>query len=352
MDANSVAVVKILKYGVLVLLVMVSAGCGWRAFVKKQTMTCDELGMVKHLNLSENQINQLELLRAKPLFEFSESDLDLYLSFMYATEPDQRKRIVHYARKALGQPYSIYLLGEFPFEMYDPDPLYILEQSDCLVFSEHMYAMALSWNWRSFFNILQRIRYKNGEISMVTRNHYTIPDWEQYNKWLLEDITDQVAPDMTKSLTVKTNRKDFFKKYNIMYDGEETIINTTYIPPEAVPEAIKHLKEGDFVNVIRGFEEPGWCGHTGLITIGADGTVNFLHSTPPRVREQPIIEYMEKSLAANPQKEKQKKARFYGYKFLRFRDDALERLRELDGADAPRVTGPRGILNEAPPTQP
>ena len=39
------------------------------------------------------------------------------------------------ARKNLGQPYDIYLLGEMPFETYDPQPIYCLSKSDCVVFA-------------------------------------------------------------------------------------------------------------------------------------------------------------------------------------------------------------------------
>ena len=110
----------------------------------------------------------------------------------------------------------------------------------------------------------------------------------------------------------------------------------------------RKLKNADFVNVIRGFDEPSFCGHTGLITISDDGTVNFLHSTPPRVIEQPILEYMEKCVNANPEKRKKEKPQFFGFRFLRFQEDALENLKKTDGPDAPKVTGPRGILKKMP----
>ena len=88
-----------------------------------------------------------------------------------ATEPDLRKRILHLARKNIGQPYELYLLGEMPFEPYDPQPIYCLGKSDCLVFTEHTYAMALSHNWPSFMRMLQRIRYRDGHLGVATRNH-------------------------------------------------------------------------------------------------------------------------------------------------------------------------------------
>ncbi|MCX7765759.1 MAG: hypothetical protein N2246_03520, partial [Candidatus Sumerlaeia bacterium] len=68
-----------------------------------------------------------------------------------------------------------------------------------------------------------------------------------------------------------------------------------------------------------------------------------------RVKEQPLLEYTENCLKANPQKKKKGQAQFYGFKFFRFRgEEALERLKQIDGDEAPRVSDPQGILKERP----
>src|SRR5687767_7289935 len=102
-------------------------------------------------------------LHDKPLYQFSEREVDAYLRHLSATEPDLRKRIIHLARKNLAQPYELYLLGEAPFEQTDPQPIYCLDRSDCVVFAEHTLAMALSKDFPSFMSMLQRIRYKRSE---------------------------------------------------------------------------------------------------------------------------------------------------------------------------------------------
>lgn len=337
---------KMVKYLLLILVLLVSIGATFSLYVKRQRLTEEEAKIAERLGIDKVQ---LEIMKAKPLYKFTEKELDLYLKFLYRLERDPKRRLVHLARKCLGQPYKIYLLGEFPFELYDPDPLYCLKMSDCLVFSEHMYAMSLAWDWRSFITLLQRIRYKNGEIGMTTRNHYTIPDWDQNNAWLIEDITEKIAGDKCQPMTESTNRKKFFARYGIIWNGEETEFKTTYIPADVVPEIIDKLEDGDFVNVIRGFDKPAWCGHTGLITRGEDGTVNFLHSREPRVTEEPLLNFTERSLRANIQMQKEGKPVFYGYKFFRFRgDESLERLKQIDGDEAPRVNAPRGLLKERP----
>src|SRR5690606_23844195 len=121
------------------------------------------------------------------IYHMTPKELDVYLSWVHEQEPDLRKRIVRIARQNLGQPYAIYLLGEFPHELYDPDPMFSLKEGDCVVFSEHTYAMALGNDWKSFYEYLLKLRYKDGIPGMTTRNHFTEADWNINNQWLLED---------------------------------------------------------------------------------------------------------------------------------------------------------------------
>ncbi len=250
-------------------------------------------------------------LAARPMYTFNESELDRYLRIAREVEPDLGRRIIHLGRKNIGQPYDIYLLGEFPFEWHDPDPLYCLSKSDCLTFSEHMYAMALSRDWWSFLRALQRIRYASGEIGMLTRNHYTIAEWNRNNAFLFEDMTVELGGgDLCAPLRQVCRRAPFFATFGIGQDIPDEPITDRYIPKANVPDILSELRDGDFVNIIRGNDDSQWCGHTGLIAIGPDGTANFLHSARPRVREQPLVEYINGD------------RRCLGIKILRLRPDA------------------------------
>lgn len=77
----------------------------------------------------------------KPIFKMNPAEVDRYLGHLHATQPDLRTRIAEIGRKHLGQPYEVYLLGEFPYEIFDAQPLFNLQKSDCVVFAEHTYAM-------------------------------------------------------------------------------------------------------------------------------------------------------------------------------------------------------------------
>ncbi len=346
-------------FSILILILFIN-GCGvFQPAWKKIQLSNEELETIELLKIDDQTIKKLD---AKPLYKFNEKELDTYLGYLQFIEPDLRKRIQHLARKCIGQQYQIFLLGEFPVELFDSEPLFSLQKSDCVVFSEHIYAMALAFDWKSFFGMLQRIRYKNGEISLVTRNHYTELDWNRNNNWLVEDITDKLGGKYVVTVNSTYDKAKFFRKWGLGRDIHPDTLNWTYIPYQHIEKVIDKLKPGDFVNVIRGNDESKWVGHVGLITRGANGEINFLHSAKPEVREQPLLGYMQESLKLNLyRKQKNQKIYeynekiiknqsdkklktplpyFYGFKFLKLRQDPLWELVKIDGFRAPKVTIP------------
>lgn len=326
--------------------------------------------------LKEEKIDVAEFktLIEKPLYEFTPEEVDEYLRFLYDYEPNLRNRVDHLAKKLIGQKYEIYLLGEYPFEIYDPQPLYCIDRSDCVVFSEHIYAMALSDNWKKFFAMLQRIRYKDGVIGLITRNHYTEADWTVNNSWLIKNITDSLPEVQSKKVTTKIDRAKFFSKWGIGQNIPIQELNWSYIPASEVPKALKYLKTGDFVNVVRGYSpEDVYVGHVGIISVGEDGTVYLIHSTDPEVKIEKLTDYMNRSLELNKSREVEnanimkknaeimannKKLReqnggekhpdeakllplkpyFYGFRFYELQENALENLKQIDGPKAPKIT--------------
>lgn len=355
---------------IVLLTIMAISNCGvmrpkWKSVIISKEDT-------EAANLLNIQYDELKQLKYKPLYKFTPTELDVYLGYLQSIEPDLRKRIQHLAQRCVGQPYQIFLLGEFPFEIYDPDPLYSLDKSDCVVFSEHIYAMSLSYDWKSFFSMLQRIRYKKGEIGLATRNHYTEFDWDVNNNWLVQDVTEELAGDQTAWETTVVDRAKFLSKWEIGQFIPVDTVKWSYIPYELLPKVIDKLQPGDFVNIVRGYETNKWAGHVGLITAGEGGTINFLHSTTPKVKEEPLLDlyrnaknfnenrqlYNEKvqkknlKIMAHNQKLREKnngmkspkekklistKPYFYGFKFLRLRDDPLWELMKLEGPFAPKL---------------
>jgi len=282
-----------------------------------------------------------------PLYQMSEHQVDAYLRRLHAAQPDLRQRVVHLARKNIGQPYEIYLLGESPFETIDPQPVYCLHHSDCVVFAEHTIAMALSDSWPTFLAMLQRIRYKDGHISVLMRNHFTEADWNPNNAWLARDITTELADGVAVPFSEVVDRARFFKS---RYDLEVQIPKQTwtdwYIPHERIETVKDKLGDGDIVNFVWGRDGSAWVGHVGLLAREDTGAVHIIHSASPEVREEPIERYIQRMtsqpVSTQPSSEtSNRKARFLGFKFLRLADDPWANLRRIDGVRAPRVTVPQ-----------
>ncbi len=296
----------------------------------------------------------IQPLLGKPLYQFTEAETGRYLGHLQATEPDLRKRIMHLARKNIGQPYELYLLGEMPFETHDPQPLYCLGKSDCLVFTEHIYAMALSRDWSGFMRLLQRLRYRDGRIGVATRNHYTEVDWNPSNRWLAHEITAGIAGDRAVKFEEKIDRAKFLLgRYQLAVPQPVEVHRDAYLPYAEIGRVTAHLRDGDFINIVRGIVKPGapvndtfggsaWVGHVGLVAHGPDGTLHIIHSAEPAVREETMAQFIARETAHNAERDAAGKARLLGFKFLRLEDDPWAKLRQIDGADTPRVTLPDG----------
>lgn len=253
------------------------------------------------------------------LYTLSEAEVEAAIRAAADRFTEPADRAVYLARRNLGQPYEIYLLGEFPFEFYDPDPIYNLRRSDCLTFCEHMYAMALSRDWWGFLSALQRLRYRDGQVGMLTRNHWTVGWWNPANAYLFEDLTERLAGGRACVPMNKLIRPAaFFRQFNLGQDLPDERMTSAYIPTERVPDILGELRDGDFVNIIRGDDRLQWAGHTGLIAIGPDDSVNFLHSVSPHVREEPLVDYLRADQARGSGR---------GVKILRLRPDAEARMR-------------------------
>lgn len=309
------------------------------------------LESIAHAGLTPAQVLPL---MGKPLYQFTEAEVNVYLHYLQSAVPDLRQRIVHLARKNVGQPYQLNLLGELPFETYDPQPIYCLSRSDCLVFTEHTYAMALSGNWTSFMRLLQRIRYHEGRIGVATRNHFTEADWNPANAWLVRDITAEVAGPKAAGFEENIDRARFlFKKFGVKTSIPVEPHHDIYVPYTQIGRTLAALQDGDMVDVVRGVVKPGtpendifgghaWIGHVGLIAHGPDGTVHLIHSSEPAVREEPITEFIARSNAHAAALEAAGKPRLLGFKFLRLESAPLDNLRKIDGDQMPRVSLPDG----------
>lgn len=278
----------------------------------------------------------------RPIYRMAPAEVGSLIAEMRQAHPDLPDRVVAIARRNIGQPYEIYLLGESPFESIDGQPVYCLDRSDCVVFTEHTLAMALSRDWPQFLAVLQRIRYRNGEIGVRTRNHYTEADWNRNNRWLATDVTEALAGPAAARFSQDVDRAKFFReRYKLDEAIPRETIDEAYVPFEQIDAVRSSLRNGDIVNFVSGNGQKRWVGHVGLVAIGSDGAVNLIHSAKPAVREESIDAYIARATADREARLAEGKSTFAGFKFLRLTADPWTELAKIDGDAAPRVVVPK-----------
>lgn len=259
----------------------------------------------------------------KQIYQMNPQEAGRYIAHVHATEPDLRKRIAAIARKNLGQPYSLHLLGEFPYEVHDNLPLFSLKESDCVVFAEHTYAMALSQSWEEFFWMLQRIRYRDGVIGVATRNHYTEMDWNVANRLLVTDISAELAGPDGPSYSMTVDRARFLRtRHATIRDIPVESSRQAFVAKEGVAAIAVQLQEGDFVNVISTRNGEYWASHVGLVVLGPDGERRFLHSQAPQVREESFASFIARAAEREARTAREGKPGqvLAGFKFLRLNE--------------------------------
>ncbi|WP_426102009.1 N-acetylmuramoyl-L-alanine amidase-like domain-containing protein [Massilia sp. TSP1-1-2] len=266
-----------------------------------------------------------ELLH-KQVYQMTPQEVNRYIAHMAQAEPDLRKRIAAIGRQNIGQPYMLNLLGEYPYELHDALPMFSLEQSDCVVFAEHTYAMALSRSWEEFFWMLQRIRYKDGVIGVATRNHYTEVDWNANNNWLVTDVSASLGGADAMSYELKVDRARFLRmRHQTLRDIPVQTSREWYVGKDKLAPVLPQLREGDLVNVVSTRDGAFWVSHVGLIVISADGQRNFLNSAEPQVREESFTAFFQRTAERELKnaKEGRNGQKLAGFKFLRLNDNIV-----------------------------
>jgi hypothetical protein len=284
---------------------------------ERVTPTAAQRDAAARVGLTEADLTRL---MNQPLYRMQPADVGRFLAWQQLDQPQLRQRVAALARKNIGQPYELYLLGEFPYETYDRQPLFDLSKSDCVVFVEHTYAMALSSSWEEFFWMLQRIRYRDGVIGVATRNHYTEADWNLANRWLVQDVTASLGVP-TQAYRQRIDRKAFLQKqFKLTRELPVQEFEDVFIAKQDVAAIESQLQDGDFVNVISGRNGGYWASHVGLIVTGADGSRRLLHSAEPQVREETLQAFIQRMAERDAGQAGQGKPTLAGFKFLRLNE--------------------------------
>lgn len=129
----------------------------------------------------------------------------------------------HYiGEEYLGQPYILDPLGEESAP--DMDPLIRFDAFDCTTFVETALA-------DGDVNKLTKIRYKDGKVSFINRNHFIETEWLPNNANLVKNISAQYGKTAIRRVTIK--RAKWMKRvHNVIDTTSDKTVDLEYIPYE------------------------------------------------------------------------------------------------------------------------
>ncbi len=252
------------------------------------------------------------------------AEIDSLLRRTSAAEPDFLQRLLIYSERAKGTPYRWFPLGEGAKGKYDRDPLIDFTRVDCLTFCEQTLAMVLSQNAGAMFTTLQRLRYRDGDIDIRNRNHFTMADWLPNNSWLVEDVTSAIGGELMASMTKTIDRATALRKKGVPEKELAAIpppqtMTVQYIPEENLPALKAKLQGGEIGCVVQ--SRPGIIvAHLGFIFRDSADRVFYRNaSARPGVKRVVDEDFDElvKFLKRNPS--------WVGMIFLRVRPEFMNR---------------------------
>lgn len=131
----------------------------------------------------------------------------------------------HYiGEKYLDTKYAINPLGEGTEP--DSDPLIRFDAFDCATFVETSLA-------DGNIDKLNKIRYKDGKIDFLNRNHFTESDWLINNKDTVENVSHLYGKTAVRTIVI--DKKNWFKtKFDLNTNFEKETINLEFIPYENI----------------------------------------------------------------------------------------------------------------------
>ena len=137
----------------------------------------------------------------------------------FSQETSVQKRLDLISKIFVGFPYGKGgPLGEGENGRYDQDPLYRFDAFDCTTYLETIMALALARDVNEFESHLDKIRYEDGIVDYLKRNHFTDLQWIPYNienGYMSELTYDVVKPSEVKIAEALINFPGWLKSHKI-----------------------------------------------------------------------------------------------------------------------------------------
>jgi len=167
---------------------------------------------------------------------------------------------------------------------------------DCFTFIDYIEAMRLSKSLAEFKDNVRKVRYRSGNISYESRNHF-FTDWREFNSGLVEDVTDKISAGRSKYIRKTLNRRDGGTYFLPGIPCREREV--AYIPSESVDAAlIESLRTGDYAGIYS--ENKGLdVSHVGIIIKDGDRTL-LRHASSSANNRKVVDEDFRKYIAGKP----------------------------------------------------
>lgn len=263
-------------------------------------------------------------------FSSTREDAQQILS-RFSNETNIQKRLDLFSKIFLGLPYGKNgPLGEGADGRYDKDPLYRFDIFDCTTYVETVMALALSRNVNEFENHLEKIRYEDGDIDYLKRNHFTDLQWIPFNtanglmseinhivfpkgelkiaeaiinfpNWLRSHKLDQIIAPLE---TLETRRALLEELKSLAPNFNQSVAKVSYISIKSIvlkPSLLSYIPSGAIINFVR----PNWdltstsgthqnISHQGFV-FRVNNSLYLRHATVTgKVEEIPLIDYLKK----------------------------------------------------------
>jgi hypothetical protein len=167
-----------------------------------------------------------------------------------------------------------------------------LDRVDCFTFLDYIEALRRSSNFHEFVNNLRQVRYQQGQLDFLSRNHF-FSLWGNAPLAPLHDVTAQVGGEKTRWTTKYLNQN---KEGDLFLPGYPVKKQTiAFIPGEEIDATIlSRLHTGDYIGIYS--PNPGLdVSHTGIV-IKKGGTTFLRHASSKwlrkRVRDVELLPYL------------------------------------------------------------
>jgi len=260
------------------------------------------------------------------------SDKVVFTQLALQEEVSKEDKLLFWSNYFLGKPYdSSGPLGEGSTGLYDQDPLYRFDAFDCTTFVETLIALANSSDKQTFSRVMNEVRYKEGKVSYLHRNHIISQSWipnnidnslikrstsyfsDQYLEfgssiidlanWLKFHKVDSLKlPDLSED--AKAERLNQLKQEADRFTQEEVFVeylSTTEVLKDWQGFKNELNKKTYILNIVR----PNWqlnhligtnlnISHQGILEVAKDG-IYFIHaSSAGMVKKVLLKSYLEK----------------------------------------------------------